>query len=222
MGSTSKSASARLVRAPGPDARYHPDWAQARGWLEWVEITVEIKRSPEHQQIARWRADGHTLHYRIGGGVRPGIFGFKEQGKRLCNIPLDGDGSQILPIAAKLGLKGRNSACEKPVAGKAALKLAQEIHKQLTGVFDQDQKANKLRRPRSMDNMHPRCVAMMKKLEAEVKQLRQQVDCLPAEEHLKLKKALLGMNYCLQCYKDRSMCKFTRRAVAAAGAELEQ
>ena len=102
-----KTASARLRRHES--LKWAPLQAKEGGWQEEVEIEVEMKRSEvRHQQVVDWGAMGHTLHYRIGAGKRPGIVAFKKPGKLLCDIPVSKRGVSIrpLPEAAALGLAG--------------------------------------------------------------------------------------------------------------------
>lgn len=216
-----KAATASITRHES--LKLAPTQAQEKGWLEVVEITVDMKLAGvSHQQVVDWGAMNQTCWFQLGAGKRPGIFVSKDSCKRLCAIPVTGGGgSKSLPGAASLGLAGiaRTGAGRLPLTAKESNQLARKIFQRITSILKKSDRAGNLRRVQTA-TMHPRCLALMKRLQAKVEDLKKQADRLPSEEYLKLKRALVNMHYCLQCYKGMMMCKHTKEDVEAAKDEV--
>ena len=68
------------------------------GWTYEVEIVVKIVDDPRRIPNS-FRARRHTLTYYLGGGHTPGITTHKEQGKRMCPMPLNTEEANIKPVA---------------------------------------------------------------------------------------------------------------------------
>lgn len=63
------------------------------GWTRYVEVRILVRDRPTTIPRA-WRASGHTLHYYVGGGERPGVAALKDVSHRLCGaMPVHTDGS---------------------------------------------------------------------------------------------------------------------------------
>ena len=62
------------------------------GWQHWIHVTMQVSDNPKNIPN-RIRAAGHTLHYNLGGGVRPGIIFKKKQSGDVCGISMRDDGA---------------------------------------------------------------------------------------------------------------------------------
>jgi len=68
---------------------WEPSYSSVREWFGWghtVQVDVKIKDRATCRDTKTYRAQGHTLHYIIGSGEQPGIFGNKEQTRRMCGL----------------------------------------------------------------------------------------------------------------------------------------
>lgn len=71
------------IRAEAIPKTYSPRWEQQYGWHSRVDVHVGVVSSPS--TIPRsFRAAGHTLHFKAGGGDRPGLVASKEPSQRVC------------------------------------------------------------------------------------------------------------------------------------------
>lgn len=85
----------RMKKVSIPQDTCHLDYLCERyKWYSTFWVEVDVVENP--QWIApSHRAAGHTLHYRMGSGISPGIVAKKEQSMRVCGWQPRRDGADI-------------------------------------------------------------------------------------------------------------------------------
>lgn len=67
------------------------------GWI--TELWYRIKIKNDARTIPpEFRAGGHTLHFYVGGGGRPGIVVQKEQSQLVCGLPTGSGDNQFIAV----------------------------------------------------------------------------------------------------------------------------
>src|SRR5688500_8965916 len=67
----------------------------AKGWKATIHVTIAVPDNPRLIPKADGRIGviaGHTLHYNLGGGAEPGMFGSKRVSQMLCGMPISDRG----------------------------------------------------------------------------------------------------------------------------------
>jgi hypothetical protein len=86
-------------------------WLSAdSGWDEFgwgqvahIEVTLGARGLDHCDEIENAKAAGHTLHFKVGSGDKPGIYGHKDQCKMMCNLDMT-TGWKSVPAAEDLNL----------------------------------------------------------------------------------------------------------------------
>ncbi len=83
------------------------DYQPEMGWTSEIHIQMTVPDEPNYVPRYDPRTHviaGHTLHYFIGGGNRPGIVGAKRSSQMLCGLPIDQNGSVTFKSVPDLSL----------------------------------------------------------------------------------------------------------------------
>lgn len=75
------------------------------GWKTEIHIRMTVPDDPKFVPRYDPRThviSGHTLHYYVGGGKKPGIIGAKRSSQMLCGLPIDQGGSVTFKSVSEL------------------------------------------------------------------------------------------------------------------------
>lgn len=193
-------------------------WAKYLGWGESVDIDIKIKRDGvKHKEILHANAIGHTLHYKIGAGRRPGISCAKPQCCSLCSTNSD-DHWKGAPMASEIGLSDKPATLEEqgvnaqpdepdettqsdnPPPSKEISQKAKVVFQGVKDLMKYSKKLTPLRES-EMPSVHTKCVRLMMIYQSRVEAIRKLADQLPSDRYGDLKTAANHMITCLTCLK---------------------
>ena len=71
---------------------YH-SMAEKAKWPVQIDFSLKVKNTTNLKMPRKFNANGHTLHFKMGGGNRPGIIIQKAQSAKFCGVKPAGEGN---------------------------------------------------------------------------------------------------------------------------------
>jgi len=87
-------------------SREFADFRLEKGWKANVHVMVRVPDNPRLVPRSDRRIGaiaGHVLHYSLGGGRNPGMFGSKRVSQMLCGMPINGRGDDTFKSIPDVG-----------------------------------------------------------------------------------------------------------------------